>query len=76
MRDLLEQDVTEEYMLIDGKQSKVLARRGHKPGLAPSPVRLARADSAGMNFWIVVKTTPPPATRSFSRKSTRSAAWT
>lgn len=43
MRDLLEQDVTEEYMLIDGKPPKVLARRGHKPGLASSPVRLARA---------------------------------
>jgi hypothetical protein len=26
-----------------------------------------------VNFWMVVKTTPPPATRSFSRRSARSA---
>jgi hypothetical protein len=32
--------------------------------------------SGGMNFWMVVKTTTPPATRSFSRGSARSAAWT
>jgi hypothetical protein len=37
---------------------------------------LRSPDSAGMNFWMVVKTTPPPATRSFSRRSARSAAWT
>jgi hypothetical protein len=32
MRDLLEQDVTEECVLIDGKPPKVLARRGTRQG--------------------------------------------
>ena len=32
--------------------------------------------SSGKNFWIVVNTTPPEATLSFSRRSARSAAWT
>ena len=34
------------------------------------------SSSPGMNFWIVVKTTPPDPTVSFARRSARSAAWT
>ena len=46
-----------------------VAAVGEQPGAGARPC-------SGRNFWMVVKTTPPEATRSFARRSARLSAWT